>query len=416
MAFSLVWLLLCTVACAVAFCSRSRLPVVAVLGIALVVRVIPVLVFRMPSSAIMAFDLESMRIVAGLLRAGNDVYSETTRYPYLPLHMYVMAVASWLAERWGLSFEMLVKLPAVLADAAIVLVLARWFGERGRADDGRRAALIYALNPLSIAVCAIHGQFDSLPLFFLLLSLVWLSSPASAVLGGAAFGMAILEKPWPAMLIPVTLWGLRGLRLRVRFLAGGATVGIAALGVYFGIFGKGFWTMLDLLGRYGGVVGHWGISLLAQWLCGDSACGIAAWSPLSRRLVLMAAKVGLVGCLVVISFLIRRAPRHRAWTTVILFFYVVTYGWGFHYHMWVLPFLLLAEPPALSALYLGLVTPSIFLIFYAVGGVYWGIGSLGAAGPLVLRWGWIFESLTWVVCIGLAARSFRLARAGVEAG
>lgn len=52
----------------------------------------------MPAGAFAHFDTESFRIVGELLGSGRDVYSHTTRHPYLPLELYIIWGARWLAD------------------------------------------------------------------------------------------------------------------------------------------------------------------------------------------------------------------------------------------------------------------------------------------------------------------------------
>ena len=61
-------------------------------------------VFRVPASGFAHYDVRSFEIVADLVRSGTDVYANTARHPYLPCEMYVLGVASWLAQRTGLAF------------------------------------------------------------------------------------------------------------------------------------------------------------------------------------------------------------------------------------------------------------------------------------------------------------------------
>ena len=404
MAFSFCWLLACTVACGLALCGRLRLSVRSAFLIGLVARVVLAVAFRMPPYAIMRFDLDSMRIVADLLSSGHEVYAETIRYPYLPLQMYVMAGARWLATHSNVPFEVLVRLPAALADAAIVLLIASWRPAAGEMH-ARRAALVYAFNPLSLGVTAIHGQFDALPLCFLVASLLLLRDDTRIVAAGGLYALAILEKPWPLFLLPLTVLQLRNNQQRIRFLAAGAAVGLLVVGLYFSVFRSGFAPMLDVLGRYGGVVGDWGLSMVLRRQFAGVWSSVLAWPQPYRRLLLQVVKLTFLAGLVAISALLRQAPRERAYATVVLAFYVLTYGWGFHYQIWLLPFFLLAESLRFSALYLGAVTLSTFLVLFGIGGVYFGFAQWGVAGVLVYRLADSFQISTWLLYAVLLIRS-----------
>jgi alpha-1,6-mannosyltransferase len=78
------------------------------------------------------------------------------------------------------------KLPAILADLALLLLLARWHGPR--------AALLYGWCPLAVVEFAGMGHNDALLILALTLALRYRS--------GLALGLAIAVKWWPALLLP----------------------------------------------------------------------------------------------------------------------------------------------------------------------------------------------------------------------
>jgi len=78
------------------------------------------------------------------------------------------------------------KLPAILADLALLLLLARW--------HGARAALLYGWCPLAVVEFAGMGHNDALLILALTLAMRYRS--------GLALGLAIAVKWWPALLLP----------------------------------------------------------------------------------------------------------------------------------------------------------------------------------------------------------------------
>ncbi len=133
-------------------------------------------------------------------------------YPYPPLWVWIEAAAEWLARRLPtIGFATLVKVPSVLAEAGIVWLLWRW-----RDGQGRLAALLYALHPVSILVTGFHGQFDALPLFFVLLALHAFEEERydRSALSLAA---GILWKSFPVLLLPMFLMRLGDARRALRF-------------------------------------------------------------------------------------------------------------------------------------------------------------------------------------------------------
>ena len=78
------------------------------------------------------------------------------------------------------------KIPSILADLALLFLLARW--------HGARAALLYGWCPLAIVEFAGMGHNDALLILSLALAMRYRSA--------AALGAAIAVKWWPALLLP----------------------------------------------------------------------------------------------------------------------------------------------------------------------------------------------------------------------
>lgn len=74
----------------------------------------------------------------------------------------------------------------------------------GRKELGPRAFALWFLNPLTIVVSAVHGTFDVIPTFFLLLALLF-ALERQAFFSGLATATGVLFKLYPAVLIPLLL-------------------------------------------------------------------------------------------------------------------------------------------------------------------------------------------------------------------
>jgi hypothetical protein len=109
------------------------------------------------------------RVARHLLDVSWNPYATERLYPYPPPWAAVEAGALWLERRGVGAFAVNVKLPVVAADLAIVALLGH------AARLGLAAPLspwLYAVHPVSLLVTAAHGQFDAIPLAFLLLAIV----------------------------------------------------------------------------------------------------------------------------------------------------------------------------------------------------------------------------------------------------
>lgn len=197
-----------------------RRPVV-VLAVALLLRLAAVIA----SARITVDVLRYHKVADYILDQSINPYTAPRLYPYPPLWVWFEAGAGWL-ERHGVDFSIVIKVPVVLADVAIVGLLLGW---------SRRAAWIYALHPVSLLVTGFHGQFDALMLLFVLLALRALEwarlDRAALTLAGA-----IATKSLPVLLLPFFLQdrALPTLARRARFLAL-ATLPVAAILVPYAI-------------------------------------------------------------------------------------------------------------------------------------------------------------------------------------
>jgi Gpi18-like mannosyltransferase len=120
------------------------------------------------SDRVVADVLRYRRVAAHVLDVSWNPYLARQLYPYPPLWVWVEVGCEWLARHSGLSFAVLVKLPVLAAEIALVVLLARWGAERRGA--ARWAPWIYALHPVAVLVSGFHGQFDSLALLMVLIA------------------------------------------------------------------------------------------------------------------------------------------------------------------------------------------------------------------------------------------------------
>jgi hypothetical protein len=227
----------------------------AVLAAALVVRLLPILA----SDRIVADVLRYQKAARHVLDVSWNPYLAPRLYPYPPLWIWLEAGSEWLARATGLSFAVLVKLPVLMADLGIVLVLARWSHARWAPDErvAQRAAWLFALHPVSILVTSFHGQFDSVMLLFVLLALRFHDAgrfDASAL----SLSAAIATKSFPVLLLPFFI--VSGAPSRALRFVLVATVPVALLLLPYAIADSGALAR-ELIGYAGvadfGWIGAW---------------------------------------------------------------------------------------------------------------------------------------------------------------
>ena len=208
-------------------------------------------------------DVERYQRVAGhLLDVSWNPYETKRLYPYPPPWAAAEAAAEWLARRGVGSFPVNVKLPVLAADLLLVALLAAAAGA-GRASP--LAPWLYAAHPVSLLVGGVHGQFDAIPLLFLLLATEALSRgrrDASAL----ALAAAIASKSFPVLALPFLAFGTReSWRSAARYVALALAPG-ALLLLPFAV--ADFGALRRELFAYGGIAdfGWTGVLRGAEWL------------------------------------------------------------------------------------------------------------------------------------------------------
>jgi len=111
------------------------------------------------------FDVDSYRIVAGIMARGGNVYAETARYNYGPVWFNILHLLDLIQPFGGehpLDLRMKVAGFLTLVDIGLFLFLLRRYG--------LAIAALFFLNPVSILITGYHSQFDNLAVFVGLLS------------------------------------------------------------------------------------------------------------------------------------------------------------------------------------------------------------------------------------------------------
>ena len=288
------------------------------------------------------FDIDSYRLVTDALLSGRDVYTAVAgRHPYLPFQMFVMGSMARLAAATGLPYVVAVKLPSILADVALTGLIYR--AVAGGQAGGRRGcewaaylALLYALNPVSLLVSSYHGQFEAVTLL-LLAGGWWQWERRRATASAATLGLAILNKTWPVLFLPVVLIRLGNWRARLGYTA--LALGIPALAVvaYLLAYDADPAPMLGRALTHRGNAGYWGPSAVLM-----PAAGVwPALQPLADALV--AARNGLLGAAALLAlWWTQRQTALDAFLTLLLAVMAVTVGFGIQWLLWLVPFALLA--------------------------------------------------------------------------
>ncbi len=304
---------------------------VLVVSVAGAVRLAPILLADR-----MVADVERYhRVATHVLDVSWNPYEAPHLYPYPPVWVWVEAGSEWLARHTGWSFAVLVKLPVLAADLAIVALLAAGGARAGRVMI---PAWLYALHPVSVMVGAFHGQFDAVALFFVLLAVVQFDAGRRDA-GALALAAAIALKSFPVLLLPVFLLAPgTALGGRARFAAL-AVLPVALLLVPYAL--SDFGALRRELFGYGGIadfgwIGFWrGLRLLHTGVLARSEAPYwGAAVLLSKALTLLAEALLLAA----MAFRRVRWPLAEACLAAVLAFLVFYGSVSAQYLLWVVPF------------------------------------------------------------------------------
>ncbi|HSD27148.1 MAG TPA: hypothetical protein VLL75_07565 [Vicinamibacteria bacterium] len=376
-----------------------RRALLAPLLLALALRLVAVLA----TDRVVADVARYQRVARHLLDVSWNPYEAKRLYPYPPPWAVAEAGAEWLARRGAGSFPVIVKLPVLAADLLLVALLAA-AARAGRASP--LAPWLYAVHPVSVLVGAAHGQFDAVPLLFLLLAVEEVARgrrDASAL----ALAAAIATKSFPVLALPfLALDGRASWRSAARYAALALVPG-ALLLLPFALADPG--ALARELFAYGGIAdfGWTGVRRGAEWL-------VAGWLPRSEamfwpaaarasKVLFLAGWAGLVFAARAGSLRLEAARGSLA----ALLAFLALYGLqSAQYLLWAVPLGLL-RPGRASAAYAAAATAGLagFYLFLAPGvllpaplegrALAWAgrLWVFGAAATLAVCAGWLFALL-----------------------
>lgn len=320
--------------------------------LALLLRFIPAVFFPFGSR----YDVSSLRWTGGRVYEGSDIYYSLRfrhHHPYLPAIAPLLALFIKISDSSGIPFLILLKLPTIFFDsliAGLIYLISKNF----------RAALVYSFSTIGIIIGAYIGQFDSIPLFFLLLALFLLNKNKN-LLSSFILGIATSVKPWPILFLPFLIFRQTKFVKRVLLL-----VSFILPITYFVSFYKFLIPQANLIIMLAGIalydsgVGWWGFSIfifkLFKYLGKEVFIGLLQlWKLLILLLVMR------------FYLFFKKENIYKVVKWVILLIYIFSVSIGANYFLWILPFALITKD-TFTKYYLLLVGGD-FLLFGVLGGM-----------------------------------------------
>src|SRR5213079_1082776 len=99
----------------------------------------------------------------------------------------------------GIHFPFLLRLPGIIADFLVVLILLHWTKTSVRIPTWTLA--LFALSPVSFMVSGFHGNTDPVMVLFLICA-VWMCLRNQSAWAGLFFALSCQIKIVPLLLLP----------------------------------------------------------------------------------------------------------------------------------------------------------------------------------------------------------------------
>ena len=303
-------------------------------------------------------------------------YQHSRYFNHPPLTAYYLRGIYFVTEqRWcqdlGVHFPFLLRLPGIIADFLVVLVLLRITKTCLRIPTW--ALALFALSPVSLMVSGFHGNTDSVMVLPLVCA-VWMSLQSRPMLAGLFFALSCQVKIVPLLLLPafVLFWLSQG-RVREFLIPAAITTALLWLEPLLNfpvLFAK------NVL-AYGSYWGMWGITYCLRLTGLPEFSRVSFFDlELAQTLVITVLKMTIVIAALVMAWQ-RRNARGLAFVETLaltwLMFFILAPGVCPQYLVWLAPFILVVSPSLYAAL---AISSSIFLFaFYNItaGGLPWSV-------------------------------------------
>lgn len=320
---------------------------------------------------------------------GTIWLSSSTIFNHPPLTAYFLRLIYHLNQTEfcrvnGLTFPFLLRLPGIIADFIVVLVLLRWIKSDTRLRRYEWSLALLALSPVSLMVAGFHGNTDPVMVMFLVLA-CYMCVQNRPWLCGLFFGLSCQIKIIPALFLPVFVFFWVHRRelpgFLIPFVVTSVSLCLEPLIYFPGLYVRN-------VVSYGSFWGLWGLTywLRLTGLSGFSRIWYEGFSPM-QTVVVDALKLVIVLTAVVIAWR-RRALDGTGLIRSIamgwIAFFIFSPGVCAQYLVWLAPFILVLSPRFFFAV---TATSSLFLFFFyntIAHGLPWYFGV--STNPLTAVW------------------------------
>jgi len=294
---------------------------------ALLIRLICLYLFRNVTN----YDLQSYLQVGELTLKGISIYPDVAslHHPYLPFFLYVEAMAYQIG---------LIRLIGQMGSILIIKIILSIF-DLGvtyliylLSKKNSKTTFLYAVNPVTILITTLHGQFDVIPVFFILLA-IYLLNKKRELLSVLSFSFAILTKTWPVLFTIPIARRIRDKKLIILIIF----FPVVSMLIYSWLFHGSAADIVRTVLGYRGLWGIWPsfVPILIGTTAGKGIVGLF-WQKLTTLIFLI--------CFFSHSWFNKEKNLIKNILKLLFFFFVFTTNFSIQYFAWIIPFLILIKP------------------------------------------------------------------------
>lgn len=287
-------------------------------------------------------DIYLMYTMGATFLEGRNPYLVLDFNSYPPLAIYLEAASMVISSNLHTSFVAVFKFWPNLADFITTFVIYKFLIKaKAKPVNAALWSTFFLLNPVSIIISSAHGQIDSIPSLFVLISvfiLTFYPKKMYIYLSALFLGIAIAIKPNPAMLIPLFLFYKQiSLKQRIIYLI----LVLAPLAFTLVPFlGQNPQLVLSRILSYSGVNDiSYAAVLRSIWYQINAGTIL----PLSNELLNASKVVFATSVIVLILLSAGGKDLAKACLAIYLLFLSTYFGIGSQYLVWVIPLGIVAQ-------------------------------------------------------------------------
>lgn len=287
-------------------------------------------------------DIYLMYTMGAAFLEGHNPYLVLDFNSYPPLAIYLEAASMIISSNLHTSFVTVFKFWPNLADFISALIIYKFLIKlRTKPITASFWSVFFLLNPISIIISSAHGQIDSIPSLFVLLSiftLTFYSKKFYIYLSALFLGLAITVKPNPSMLIPLFLFYKKShIQQKIIYLILSILPLLLSL---IPFIGQNPGLVLSRMLSYSGVNDiAYAAVLRGIWYQSNAVTNI----PLSQELLNASKLIFATGALSLTLIFAAGKNLPKACLVIYLLFLSLYFGIGSQYLIWVIPLSIIAK-------------------------------------------------------------------------